>query len=612
MSFSATAAGDYDHRYVRVLGRLRSGVSVAEAQVRMSALERQIATQHPETEAGNETWVEPLRHQVSGDIRTPLLTLLAAAGFVLVIACVNIAGLLLARAASRKIEVSLRVAIGASRLRLLRQFLSEGLLLSFLGGGLGVAMAFWSTRFLVTLFPNGVANLSIPRVEAIPMNAPVLWFALGITLLTTLLFGVLPAMQSARSSGSDALKQSGRGSTSTLGSTRVRRILVSAEVALSLVLLTGAGLMVESFRRVFSEDLGFRPGPILAVEVFLPRSRYPENQPEKQSGFIENVLGHLRTLPGVQSVAATNYLPLTGFWGTTDFFIDGQPVNPGAPKPHADDRLVTPGYFSTMGISLLQGRDFTNFDRSGSEQVALINATLARRYFGSEDPVGKILQLGDIAHPQRWRVVGVVGDVKAFGPEEAPHADIYRPLSQAFFPLLGFVVRTTGDPSALLKASEQAVWDVDKDQPVFDAVPMASLAAQSLTLRRTSTILLGGFATLALVLAAVGLYGVMAYSVVQRRHEMGIRIALGARPGDVLRLVVRHGMQLVLVGEIAGFAAVLILMRVVSGLLYRVSASDPRTLAVAVSVLTLVALVASYLPARRAAKVDPIIALRYE
>ena|SRR5579859_2273646 len=613
MPFSlAPVSGDYEHRYIRVIGRLKPGVSVEEAQVRMSALERQVATLHAQTDAGNETWVEPLRHQLSGDIRTPLLALMGAVGLVLIIACVNIAGLLLARAASRRVEVSLRVAVGASRFRLLRQFLSESLILSLLGGALGVVLTFWCTHFLLGMFPNGVANLNIPRIESIPINAPVLWFALGITAVTAVLFGAVPALQSAGADGNDALKESGRGSTTSSRSTRTRRSLVTVEVALSLVLLAAAGLMVESFERVHREDLGFRPDHVLALEVFLPRNRYPEDPPQKRDAFLRDVLNRLNQLPGVRSVAAANFLPLTGFWNTTDFVIEGHPQRTGELAPLADDRLVTPGYFSTMGIGLLQGRAFTDLDHFGSEKVAIVNSTLAHRYFGSEDAIGKVLELGEMAHRERWRIVGVVADVKAFGPEEAAHADLYRPLGQVSFPLLGFVVRTTGDPSTLLKASEQAIWDIDKDQPVLDAMPMDLLAAQSFTLRRTSTILLASFAALALVLAAVGLYGVMAYSVVQRTHEMGIRLALGATPGDVLRLVVRHGMRLVLIGEMIGFAVALVLMRLVAGLLYGVSPRDPWILATAVSVLTLVALAASYVPARRAAKVDPMVALRYE
>lgn len=611
ISLSADS-GDFDHRYLRIIGRLKPGISVAEAQSRMDALERRVASLHPATEAGNETWVEPLRHQLSGDIRKPLLVLLGAVAIVLLIASVNIAGLLLARAAGRRAEVSLRTAMGASRFRLVRQFLIESLLLSLPGGILGIGLALWCARFLVAIFPNNVANLSIPRVESIPLNAPVLWFALGITVLSSLSLGVLPALQSSRSNESDALKESGRVLGSGAPSARTRRILTTAEIALSLVLLSGAGLMIESFRQVYRQDLGFQPDHVLGLEVFLPRNRYPSEQPQTRLSFVRGVLENLKELPGVQSVAATNYLPLTGFWGTTDFVIQGRtPVNKSQ-KPTADSRLVTPGYFSSMGIALLQGRDFMDSDRLGSEQVAIVNSTLAHRYFGNEDPVGKIVELEEDAPVKRWRVVGVVSDVKAFGPEEAAHADMYRPLAQVTFPLLGFVVRTTGDPALLLKSAQQAVWQVDKDQPIFDAMPMSLLAAQSLTLRRTSTIVLASFATLALLLAAVGLYGVMSYSVSQRTHEFGIRMALGARRQDVLQLVLRSGVRLVLVGEVIGLAAALLLTRLSSSLLFGVSPGDPWTLATALAVLTLVAVVASYIPASRATKVDPMVALRYE
>lgn len=607
---SPAVYGDYEHRYIRVMGRLKPGISVDQAQARMNALERQIAAQHPQTDAGNETWVEPVRHQLSGDIRTPLLALFGAVGLVLLIACVNIAGLMLARAASRRTEFSVRVAIGATRLRLLQMYLSEGLVLAFVGGALGIVLAFWCTRFLVAIFPNNVANVSIPRVDAIPMNAPVLWFAFGITVLTALLFAAVPALQSG--AGSEALKEATRAVSSGMHSSRARRVLVTAEIALSLLLLTGAGLIVESFWRVYHENLGFQPNHVLGLEVFLPPNRCPADQPRKRDAFVSNTLEELRKLPGVRSAAATNFLPLTGFWGTTDFTIEGQPARTEAEKPQADNRLVTPGYFSTMGMALLRGRDFSDADRSDTEDVAVINSTLAHKYFGNDDPIGKILQLGDAAHVQRWRVVGLVSDVKAFGPEQPAHADLYRSLSQVSFPLLAFTVRSDVEPSTLLKAAKQAIWNVDKDQPIFDEMPLMLLAEQSMSLRKVSAILIASFAGLALVLAAVGLYGVMAYSVAQRTHEIGIRMALGARQDDVLQLIVRSGMRLVMVGEVIGFAAALLVTRAVSGLLYGVSPGDPKVLASAIATLTFVAVAASYIPARRAAKVDPIVALRYE
>jgi len=613
MPMSLDHPDDYapEHRFIRAIGRLKPGISVAEAQVRMDALERQIAAAHPATDAGNETSVEPLRNQLTGGIRTPLIALSAAVGLVLLIACANIAGLLLARAVSRQTEVSLRIAIGATRFHLLRQFLSESMIFSLVGGALGVGLAFLSTRFLLAIFPSGVANLSIPKIEAIPINTSVLLFALAITVLTGLIFGSVPALQSAKADPNEALKES-RGSIHGVRSLRARYVLVAGEIALSLILLAAGALMIESFRRVYHEDLGFRPDHLLALEVFLPPRRYPENPRQARDEFVANMRERLNRIPGVHSVAATNFLPLSGFWGTTDFAISGRIYQTGAPKPEADNRLITPDYFSTMGIGLLRGRDFSTSDRSATEKVAIVNETLAHRYFGDADPIDKVVEIPGDSHPDRWRIVGEASDVKAFGPEQVAHADLYRPLSQVSFPLLSFMVRTSGQPSDLLKSAEQAVWDVDKDQPVFDAMPMTQLAGQSMTLRRTSAVLLGGFAGLALVIAAVGLYGVIAFSVVQQTHEIGIRMALGAMPADVLGRVLKRGLGLVLVGEFIGLAIWALMVRVASGVLYEVSPADPFTLAIVITVLTLVALIACYIPARRATKVDPIVALRYE
>jgi putative ABC transport system permease protein len=370
--------------------------------------------------------------------------------------------------------------------------------------------------------------------------------------------------------------------------------------------------MIESFRQVYHEDLGLQPDHVLGLEVFLPPNRYPSEQPKTRDAFVRNALENLRELPGIQSVAAINFLPLTGFWGTTDFVIQGTaPVN-ASEKPTADNRLITPGYFSTMGIALLRGRDFTDSDNTGSEQVAIVNSTLAHRYFGNEDPIGKTLDIEEDAHIEHWHIVGIASDVRAFGPEEAAHADLYRPLAQKSFPLLSFTIRTTGDPAMLLNSAEQAIWRVDKDQPIFDAMPMSLLASQSLTLRRTSTIVLASFAGLALLLAAIGLYGVIAYSVSQRTHEIGIRMALGALRGDVLQMVLRSGMRLVLIGEVIGLGAALLLTRLSASLLFGVTPTNPWILGIALAVLTLVAFLASYIPASRATKVDPMIALRYE
>jgi predicted permease len=611
LSISPAAAGDYEHGYIRVLGRLKPGVTLREAQERMNVLEGQIASQHREADAGNSTSIVPLRTHLAGDIRTPLLALSGAAGVVLLIACVNVASLLLARAAGGQADLSIRVAMGASRARLLRQFLSECLLISFLGGALGVTLALVCTRFLVAIFPNNIANLSIPRVEAVPINGPVLWFTLGLTVLTAIVFAAVPTLHSANVSPNDALRESGRTVTSTRTS-RLRRILVTAEIALSLVLITGAGLMLESFRHVQEQSLGFQPEKLVGLEVFLPPSQYPGDHPERRINFVKNVIKRIQQLPGVRSVAATNFLPLAGFSGATDFLVQGQVLRTGEPKPKADNQLITPEYFSTIGTSLLRGRDLNELDGPDAEKVAIVNRTFARRYFRDTDPVDKVLEISDFGHIDKWRIIGEVSDIKAFGPEEETHAAIYRSLSQQSFPLVAFVIRATGDPAMVLKPAEQALWSVDANQPIFDAMPMSLLAGQVTALRRVSTILLGSFAVLALVLAAVGLYGVMAYSVAQRTHEIGVRMALGARGEDVLGLVLQQGAWIVVVGEFIGIIAALVAAHAVSRLLFGVSPSNPWTIAGAALLLMLVATLASYVPARRAIRVDPLVALRYE
>jgi predicted permease len=607
-----SAASDYQHHYVRVMGRLKPGVSVAQAQAQMTTLALQIAAEQPTTDAGNGVNITPLRRQLAGDIQTPLYLLLGAVGFVLLIACANVASLLLARATTRYKEIATCAALGASRGRLLQRFLTESLLLCLAGGALGIALALWCTRFLVSIFPNDIANLSIPRVENIPINVPVLFFALAATILTGLLFGVVPAMQAARANAADVLKESSRGATPGSRSARLRRVLVVAEIALSLVLLAGAGLLIESFERVAHGNLGFRADRVLGLEVFLAANRYPEKQPDKLRAFVRDVLQGMKSLPGVQSVGAANTLPLTGFWGETSLLVEGQPSPKPGETPNADNRFVTPGYFSTMRIPLLGGRDFTDADGNGGRRVAIVDEVLARRFVGGSSPVGKRLNLGTPEKPEWWEVVGEVGNVKAFGLERPDIPTLYRPYAQVPVGLVAFAIRTTGDPAALLQSAEQVVWKVDKDQPIFQALPMNTLAVQSVALRRVSTLLLAGFAALALVLAAVGVYGVTAFSVAQRTHEIGTRMALGAEPKDVLRLVLGQGARLALFGVTIGVFAALVLTRFMASILFGVRASDPLTFVEAAILLTLVVLAACYLPARRAMHIDPMVALRYE
>jgi putative ABC transport system permease protein len=606
-----SAVGDYQHRYIRVMGRLKQGMSDEQAQTQMTALALQMGAEHPVTDTGNGVNIKPLRRQLAGDVQTPLLVLLGAVGFVLLIACANVASLLLARATTRHKEIAACAALGASRARLLRQFLTESLLLSLGGGALGIALALSCTKFLVSIFPNDIANLSIPQVESIPTNVPVLLFALAATLLTGLLFGVVPAMQSARANAADVLKESSRGATAGTRSARLRRLFVVAQIALSLVLLAGAGLLIESFERVARGSLGFQPDHVLGVEVFLAANHYPPNQPDKQRAFVRDVLERMKSLPGVVSVGTANTLPLTGFWGETDFYLEGRPIPKPGEVPNADNRFITPGYFSTLRIPLLGGRDFTAADRDGGRRVAIVDETLARRYLGGS-PVGKRLNLGTPEKPEWWDVVGEVDNVKAFGLERPDLPTVYRPFEQHPWALLAFTIRTAGDPTALLKSAEQAVWDVDQDQPIFKSLLMDTLAIQSVALRRVSTLLLAGFATLALVLAAIGIYGVMAYSVARRTHEIGTRMALGAQPKDVLRLVLGEGARLTVFGIIVGVLAALALTRLMASFLFDISARDPFTFAAVVVLLTLIALAACYIPARRAMCIDPMVALKYE
>jgi predicted permease len=610
VALAPAAFDDFKHTYVRILGRLRPGVDYSAAQKAVNSLEAQIAVAHPDTDSGNRVVVVPLREQLDGDIRGPLLILMGAVGVVLLIACANIAGLTLVRDASRRKEVAVRLALGAARLRLLRQFVTESLLLAAMGGAAGLMLALAGTRLLVAIFPNDVANLRIPKVTAIPLDRGVFLFAFAMTLLTGFLCGIIPAMKAARVEASDAMKEQGRGSTAGRRSNRVRTGIIVTELALSLMLLTAAGLVVASFQRVVGADLGFQPAHVLSLQIFLPPDRYPFPHPEKKRAFVAEVVGRMSALPGVTAAAATNYLPLSGFWGTTDFLLRGEAPPKEGQAPSADNRVITPAYLRTMGIPLLRGRAFTESDRAGAAQVAMINQTLARQYFRDKDPVGDELNLGTADKPDWWRIVGVTGDVKAFGQDQPTHADIYTPFDQQPHPIVAFTVRTMTDPAAMVKAAERTLWSIDPDLPVSSAISMDALASQSLALRRASAVLISSFAVLALMLASIGIYGVMAYAVAQRTPEIGVRMALGAQRAAVLRLVMGLGFRLTLAGVATGLAGALASTQVLRSLLFEVSAMNPIVFSLTAAVLAAVAILASYLPARRAASIDPMQALR--
>jgi predicted permease len=611
-AMAPSAYDDFNNPYVRILGRLRPGISVAQAQKTLNDVEAQAAAAHPLTDSGNRVVLVRLREQLDGDIRKPLLILMGAVGLVLLIACANTAGLALARNAERQKEIAVRLALGATRRRLLRQFVTESLLLAAIGGAGGILLAVAGARFLLRLFPSEVANLNIPKVTEIPMDRGVFLFALAATLVTAFLFGIIPVLKAMRTQAGAAMKESARGTTTTRRSNRSRSAVVVSEVALALMLLSGAGLVVASFQKVINADLGFQPDHVLSLQLFLPPNRYPASDPAKRREFVAGVEKRLSALPGVKSAGTTNFLPLSGFWGTSSFLLPGQTMLKDAQAPEADNRILTPGYLHAMNIPLLRGRNFTDADGARGSQVAMINQIMAKQYFKDKDPVGEELNLGTSDKPDWWQIVGITGNVKAFGQDQPTHSDIYRPFDQLPFPLVAFTLRTETDPASMVKSAERVIWSVDPDQPVLKAIPMDVLAAQTLAVRRASSALISAFAMLALLLACIGIYGVMAYAVAQRRHEIGVRMALGAQRGHVLRLMMGLGARLTLFGVAIGLGGAIALTQWMASLLFEMNAINPLIFSSAAVVLVAVAMAATYLPSRRAASIDPMQALRTE
>jgi predicted permease len=603
---------NYDDTALRIMARLKPGVTLQQAQAQMDSIEQRVAQQHPQTDSGNTVSLVPLREQIAGDVKMPLFVLLGAVGFVLLITCANVANLMLARATGRRKEIAVRTALGASRARLIRQFLVESLLLALAGGALGFLFADGATSFLLAIFPNNIANLNIPQVTSIPMDARVFSFTLLAAVLTGVLFGLAPVLGFRAATSAEGLKETSRGTTASSSERRVRSLLVVSEFALALVLLVGTGLLISSFRNLLRGNLGFDADHILSAQLFLSNAKYPPAQPEKRLAFVTDAMQRIRELPGVESVGAAGFIPLSGFWGEADFAVQGQPEPPPGQRPSAKSDIVTPDYFRAMGISLLRGRVFTDQDGKGAAQVVIVNETLARKEFGNQNPVGQQLNFGDSTKPDLWEVVGVVSDIHDFGLEEKVRGNVFRPFAQIPLPVVGFVVRTLGRPSSLTSAVKQAIWTVDKDQPIYKIIGVDQLASESLGIRRVSSVLLGAFSTLALLLAGLGIYGVMAFSVAQRTHEIGVRMALGAQPDGVLKMIMGYGMSIVIAGMAIGIAGALALSRVVAGLLYGVKATDGMTFVFTSLLLAFVALLACYVPARRAMRVDPMIALRYE
>ncbi len=598
-------------RVFDLFGRLRPGATLEDLRAQLGTLTGRLAVRYPDAYPKAIGWqmeAVPLAQRVVGNVKPALLVLLGAVGFVLLIGCANVANLLLARSTTRDREIAIRTALGGSRLRLVRQLLTESLVLAALGGLLGLLIATWGTSAL-----GQVAALYLPRAREIGIDPTVLGFTAFLILLTGIGFGVIPALQASRPDLQSVMKDSGRGASSGLPRSRIRGGLVVIEVAVSLVLLAGAGLLLRSFQQLIAVDPGFNPGKLLTFQVWLP----VQNEPEKgryftdaqRRQFYEAAMASVRRVPGVRDVAMVSRLPFRG-QNSTGFTIEGQPVPSDQPLPSAEVRFVSPNYFETMQIPVLRGSGLSRLADSASLGEAMINRTLAEKHW-TESPIGRRIQIFGPNGP--WvTIVGVVGDVRQVTPDQPPRPEIYLSNLRRPGQEMAFLARTEGPPEQLATAVVRAIREADPEQPVFGIMPMEKLLANATAERRFSMFLLLLFAGLALLLSSVGIYGVMAYTTTQRRHEIGIRMALGAKSGDVLGLVLGQGMRQVAVGLILGLAGAWVLSRVIASQLYGITARDPLTYLVVASLLGGVALIATYLPARRATRVDPMLALRSE
>jgi putative ABC transport system permease protein len=607
IAFPADEATQRGSHYLEVIARLKSGVTLQQARVEMKAIAARLEKQYPDTNMRVGIVVTPLHEQVVGDIKPALLVLLGAVGFVLLIACANVANLLLARAAVRQKEISLRLALGASRTRLIRQFLTESVLLAGLGGGVGLLFSLAGIRILKRFIPD-----TISQVQAINLDSKVLFFTLLVSLVTGLIFGLAPAMQASNFNLNETLKEGGRDSGASMRGNRIRGFLVMGEVAVSFVLLIGAALLINSFLHLRTLDPGFRVDHLLTAKIELSETKYPDK--EHRAPFYNELLRRVSALPGVKSAAVAGNLPFTYDGDSMPIGVEGHPDPPPDQRPDVVYRAVGPGYFSTMGIKFVQGRDFTEQDKKDSVQAVVISEKTARHYWPGENPIGKRLKPGSTTSKSPWReVIGVVQDTRQNDFVAAPKMQMYFVHTQidSFAPN-ALVVRTVTDPLSLAISVRNAVWSIDKDQPVSNIRSMDEIISKAVARQRFSMLLLGAFAALALILAAVGIYGVMSYSVAQRTREIGIRMALGAQKSDVLKMTVRSGFKLVATGLAIGLVAAFILTRVMASLLFGVSATDPLTFAAISLVLLVVALLASYIPALRAMRVDPMVALRYQ
>ncbi|MFY9610611.1 MAG: ABC transporter permease [Blastocatellia bacterium] len=610
LPMSESARANRGNEDFNIFATLKPGITVAQAQAEMDVIAGRMKEQYPANyppEGGLTISVVPLLEQVVGDIGDALPVLFGAVGFVLLIACANVANLLLARAASRRKEIAIRTAVGADRVRILRQLLTESVLLALMAGALGLPLALLAVKALRVFGPD-----NIPRLNEVGVDGRVIAFTFFISLLTGIVFGLAPALRASRVDLNEMLKEGGRssgGAAAGRGHLQPRKLLVISEVALSLVLLIGAGLLIRSYQHILNSDQGFNPHNVLSMRLLLPAARYPT--PESITSFHKRARERLKKLPGIESVAVTYSLPMsTVAFAWEPIVIDGYTPRAAHESIISNVRIVGPEYFHTMGVPLVEGRLFDDRDRKGEQETVIVDEALAQRFWPNETPIGKRMKRGG---SDTWRtVVGVISDAKEYSSEKEPPIAVYYPFEQIAARNIYLVVRTTPDPIRMAGAITKEIQTVDPELAVFDVNSMEERLYDSLARRRFSMFLLGAFAVLALILAGIGIYGVMSYSVNERAHEIGIRMALGAQRISILRLVIRQALILVLFGIAIGLTGAFALTRVMSSLLYGVGATDRVTFIAVSVILGSIALVASYLPARRATKVDPMIALRCE
>jgi putative ABC transport system permease protein len=606
VQFTPAQLANHGNHHLQVIARLKLGVSLKVANANLAAIAKQLEQEHPSENAKVGAYAIPLREELTGKTRPALLVLIGAVSFVLLIACANVANLLLARASGRRREIAMRLTLGASRGRIARQLLTESLLLAALAGAGGLLLSTFVTQFLASLIPEGIAPLNGSGADS-----NVLVATLIISVATGILFGILPALRVSRLDLVTSLNQGGR---SGIGSgRRLRDALVVSEVALAIVLLAGAALMLRSFEKLLHLDPGFRADHVLVVRTPLPRQKYEAFAP--RAAFYSEVLARVAGLPGVTAAGYTTWVPLTNSGGATGITVEGRPQPAPGQIPIPNCRIISDDYFRALGMKLIAGRVLDERDGTTAPPVALINQTMARNLWPEENAIGRRFKQGSYVEHSPWiTIVGIVGDVHQAGLDSPARPEMYLPYLQQDF---GFepeylVVRTIGDPMRMVDAVRQQVWAVDKEQPVAGAMPLEDLVDDTLAPRKTQAGLLAGFAMLALLLAALGIYAVLSFTVTQRTQEFGVRMALGAQPGDVLHMVFSQGVGLFILGAVIGLAAAFALSRTLEHLLYDVSATDPASFVLVTLLLAGVTLLACYFPARRAMRVDPMVALRYE